>query len=43
MNPFLVKEELNYIQDARDMHEPMGSSVQIKSEIAPGTNPHILV
>ena len=43
MNPFLVKEQFNYIQDAGDMHEQMETSVHIKSEIAPETDPHILV
>ena len=43
MNPFLVKQELNYVQDAGDMHEPMRTSVQIKSESAPEMDPHILV
>ena len=47
VNPFLVKEELNYIQEAGDMHEPMplamGTSFQIKNELAPRMDPHILV
>ena len=47
VNPFLVKEELNYIQEAGDMHEPTllvtGTSFQIKNELAPKMDPHILV